>query len=176
MFTSANEVGRAVVGSEDITISLGGLLQGGGHGLLSSSVGMGSDQVYQATVITSDGRRLVANDEENQDLFWAIRGGGGGQFGVVTEYVVQTHPVPENVVTGELVFYAREDTDAGEGAAWAALAEAASQFPDLMDDGITGTVSSMTGEMAVQYLGLTEAVAGPAVIMTLMKPIRPSRT
>lgn len=168
-YTAANKVHRTVVGSEDVTISLGGLLQNGGHGLLSSHHGLGSDQVYQVTIVTSDGRRLVANDEQNQDLFWAVRGAGGGQFGVVTEFVLQTQPVPENVVAGGLTFYAREKSNASESASWAALAEVASRFPDLIDEGTTGTVSSMTGQMAVRYLGLTEAVPGAAVTMTLMR-------
>ncbi|KAJ5577927.1 uncharacterized protein N7459_006891 [Penicillium hispanicum] len=167
-YAAANKIHRAVIGSEDVTVGLGGLLQNGGHGVLSSHHGLGSDQVYQATVITSDGRRLVANDEQNQDLFWAIRGGGGGQFGVVTEFVIRTLPKPANMVTGGLFFCPRDKSDASETASWAAYAETASQLPDLVDEGITGTVSSMIGQMAVKYSGLKEAVPGPAITMTLM--------
>lgn len=56
-------------------------------------------------VITTKGRRLVANAVQNADLFWAVRGGGGGLYGVVTEYVPKTHHVPENMVTGGVAFY-----------------------------------------------------------------------
>lgn len=80
---AAHKVNRAVVGGEDSTVGIGGLIQNGGHGWLSSHYGLASDQVYQATVITTDGKRLVANAVQNQDLFWAVRSGGGGQFGVV---------------------------------------------------------------------------------------------
>lgn len=85
----------------------------------------------------------------------------------MTEFVLQTHPIPENVVTGGLVFYARSNSSAGEKASWAAFAAAASQIPDLMDEGITGTVDSMTGELARRYLGLTQIV-GAAVTMAFM--------
>lgn len=167
-YYAANEANRTVVGSEDVTVGLGGQMQNGGHGLLSSHHGLASDHIYQATVITSEGRRLVANDEQNEDIFWAIRGAGGGQFGVVTEFVIRTNPVPENVVNGLLTFYARDTSRASENASWAALAELASQFPDLMDAGITGTVDSMTAGMAQRYLGLAVAVPGPAVTVNLM--------
>ncbi|KAJ5151736.1 hypothetical protein N7492_010031 [Penicillium capsulatum] len=123
---------------------------------------------YQVNIITSEGHRLVANDEQNQDIFWAIRGAGGGQFGVVTEFVLRTNPVPENVVNSYLTFYARDTSQDSEGATWAALAELASQFPDLMDMGFTGTVDAMTGEMAARYLGLPKAVPGPAVMANLI--------
>lgn len=144
VYTAAHRVNRTVVGGEDATVGLGGLIQNGGHGLLSSTYGLASDQVYQVTVITTDGRRLVANDQQNQDLFWAVRGAGGGQFGVVTEFVLQTHPVPANVVSGGLTFH----SNISENASWAALAEIASEIPNLMDAGITGTVMSITGEQA----------------------------
>ncbi|KAJ5314198.1 NADH-ubiquinone oxidoreductase 20.8 kDa subunit [Penicillium atrosanguineum] len=165
--TVAHQVKRTVVGGEDATVGLGGLILNGGHGLLSSHYGLASDQVLQVTVITTDGRRLVANDEENQDLFWAVRGAGGGQFGVVTEFILKTHPVPASVVTGSLTFYPRHKSNESENASWAALAETVAQIPDLMDTGITGTVTSVTGEQAVSLLGLSEAVPGAAVFVSL---------
>lgn len=91
---------RSVVGDDDATVGLRGLIQNGGHGLLSSHYSLALDQVYQVTVVTADGRRLVANNVQNTDIFWAVRGAGGGQFGVVTEFVLKTYPVPANVVTG----------------------------------------------------------------------------
>lgn len=167
VYTAVHQIGRTVVGGEDATVGLGGLIQNGGHGLLSSTYGLASDQVYQVTVVTSDGRRLIANDQQNRDLFWAVRGAGGGQFGVITEFILKTHPVPANVVTGGLTFYPRDNFHASGNASWAALAETASNIPDLMDAGITGTVMSMTGDQAVSYAGMSESVSGPAVIVSL---------
>ncbi|GLA44967.1 CAZyme family AA7 [Aspergillus niger] len=166
--TAVTQFNRTVVGGEDATVGLGGLIQNGGHGLLSSHYGLASDNVYQVTVVTPEGHILTANDAQNQDLFWAIRGAGGGQFGVVTEFILQTHPIPDNVVTGGLTFYASSKSNASGLASWTAFAETAAQIPDLMDSGITGTIMAATGESASTYTGLDEVLPGPAVIISLI--------
>jgi FAD/FMN-containing dehydrogenase len=143
------------------------LIQNGGHGYLSSHYGLASDQLYQATVITTDGRILVANSVQNQDLFWAIRGGGGGQYGVVTEFVLKTHPVPENVVKGSLVFHAAERSNKSENASWNALSEVVSLIPDLMDDGLLGNFTAYTKTNTL-VLGLSEAPPGVAAVIGLI--------
>jgi FAD/FMN-containing dehydrogenase len=159
---------RTVVGGEDATVGPGGLIQNGGHGLLSSHYGLASDQVYQVTLITTDGRRLVANHAQNEDLFWAVRGGGGGQFGVVTEFVLKTYPVPANVVTGGLSFYPSRRGKGSELASWDAFAETARMIPDLMDSGLTGTVTALTKEDAVMLTGVNETIQGVAVTISLI--------
>ncbi|KAL4736880.1 hypothetical protein BDV11DRAFT_217021 [Aspergillus similis] len=169
-YTAVHTVNRTLVGGEDATVGLGGLIQNGGHGLLSSTYGLASDSLYQVTVITPDGRRLVANDVQNEDLFWAVRGAGGGQFGVVTEFVLATHPLPENVVSGGLTFYA--DQGAGSNASDAsldALVETARSIPDLMDSGLTGTVMALMGTQATFLLGLSvnNSLPGVAGIISL---------
>lgn len=140
--------------------------------MLSSTHGLASDSLYQVTVITPDGRRLIANDVQNKDLFWAVRGAGGGQFGVATEFVLATHPLPENVVTGGLTFYA--DQGAGLNASDAsldALVETARSIPDLMDSDLTGTVMALTGTRATSLLGLSvnESLPGVAGVISLTK-------
>lgn len=55
------------------------------------------------TIVTEDGSVLTANDESNQDLFWAVRG-GGGNFGVITEFVLQLHPQRSTVYAGRIIF------------------------------------------------------------------------
>lgn len=164
---AAHNVHRAVVGGEDSTVGLGGLIQNGGHGWLSSHYGLASDQVYQVTVITTDGKRLVANFAQNQDLFWAVRGGGGGQFGVVTEFVLKTYPVPDNMVTGAFYFHAASHSNASEIASWNAMAEIASLIPDIMDTGLTGSVSAFTGKQAMAMMGLAQSPAGVAASVSL---------
>ncbi|GIJ91039.1 hypothetical protein Asppvi_010004 [Aspergillus pseudoviridinutans] len=168
IYTAVHEINRTVVGGEDATVGPGGLIQNGGHGLLSSHYGLASDQVYQVTVITADGRRLVANHAENEDLFWAVRGGGGGQFGVVIEFVLKTHPVPANVVTGGLSFYPSRRGKASELASWDAFAETARMIPDLMDSGLTGTVTALTKESAMMLPGVNETIQGVAVTISLI--------
>ena len=75
----------------------GGLILGGGTGWLNRLYGLSCDNVLGFTLITADGSLLRANAAENPDLFWALRG-GGGNFGIVTEFEVQLHPVTEVIL------------------------------------------------------------------------------
>ncbi|KAJ3514878.1 hypothetical protein NLJ89_g2101 [Agrocybe chaxingu] len=79
------------------------LALGGGYGWLSAAHGLALDNVVQATVVTADGSILTVNDVENPDLYFAIRG-GGGNFGVVTEFVLQLHPQRETVYAGSIIY------------------------------------------------------------------------
>ncbi|KAI1381995.1 FAD-binding domain-containing protein [Hypoxylon crocopeplum] len=86
----ASQHGSTFIGSYSPTVSAsGGWVLGGGHGVLSPVYGLGVDRVYQITLVTPDGVVRVANQCQNEDLFWALRGGGGGTFGVVLEAVHQ---------------------------------------------------------------------------------------
>ncbi|MEU6355735.1 FAD-binding oxidoreductase [Streptomyces sp. NPDC047072] len=79
------------------TVGVSGLTLGGGHGVASRAYGLTCDSLTQATLITADGRQLTANATTNKDLFWALRGAGNGNFGVVTELHFKTHPAPQGV-------------------------------------------------------------------------------
>ncbi len=79
------------------TVGVSGLTLGGGHGVVSRAYGLTCDSLTQATLITADGKQVVANATENKDLFWALRGAGNGNFGVVTELQFRTHPAPQAV-------------------------------------------------------------------------------
>lgn len=79
------------------TVGVSGLVLGGGHGVASRAYGLTCDSLTQATLITADGSQVTANASSHSDLFWALRGAGNGNFGVVTELQFKTHPAPQAV-------------------------------------------------------------------------------
>ncbi|KAI1155668.1 FAD binding domain-containing protein [Nemania diffusa] len=100
-YEAARQAGVTIVGGEGRTVGItGGYILGGGHSPLSSIYGMGSDQVLSMEVVTADGKFLTASETSNPDLFWALRGGGGSTFGVVTSMVIKAFPkIPVTTVT-----------------------------------------------------------------------------
>ncbi|EAU80813.2 FAD/FMN-containing protein [Coprinopsis cinerea okayama7 len=94
-YKAAHEAGRTLVGGITAGGSVGaagGWVMGGGHSALSPTYGLGVDNVLQFTLLTSSGTHLTANAHTNPDLFWALRGGGGGTFGILTSVTYRTHP------------------------------------------------------------------------------------
>jgi FAD/FMN-containing dehydrogenase len=87
---------------------IAGLTLGGGYGWLRNKYGLSSDNLLEAEVVTADGRVLRASAKENGDLFWGLRG-GGGNFGVVTEFVYRAHPVGPEVMFAFIFHDARGD-------------------------------------------------------------------
>ena len=81
----------------------GGLITGGGFGRLSRHFGLAIDNLIAADVVTADGVLRHASAQENPDLFWGVRG-GGGNFGIVTTFELGLHPMPRKVIGGKLAF------------------------------------------------------------------------
>ncbi|KKK22263.1 hypothetical protein P175DRAFT_0500164 [Aspergillus ochraceoroseus IBT 24754] len=108
-YAFADSYNVTILGGYSPTVGLsGGWVQMGGHSILSPVYGLGVDRVVEYKVVTPDGQLRIANECQHQDLFWALRGGGGGTFGVVLE---STHRVEPQIsfVAASIKFPATSD-------------------------------------------------------------------
>ncbi|MBB2940970.1 FAD/FMN-containing dehydrogenase [Actinoplanes lutulentus] len=85
--------GRSIPSGSCGTVGISGITLGGGIGMAASAYGLTCDAVVEAEVVTADGNARTVDAQRERDLFWALRGGGGGQFGVVTGWRMRTHRV-----------------------------------------------------------------------------------
>ncbi|KAJ5691597.1 hypothetical protein N7488_012332 [Penicillium malachiteum] len=108
----------------------GGFVQGGGHSMFAGLMGMASDNALEFKVVVADGRHVTANAYQNSDLFWALRGGGGGTFGVVTSVTVRAIREPSSVA-----FSFEGGTPLGSDAYWDAVTYLNSFLPEFNEAG-----------------------------------------
>ncbi len=95
VYTALANAGRALPAGSCPTVGIGGLTLGGGIGVTARKYGLTCDKLVSAQVVTADGEQRTVADG---DLFWALRGGGGGNFGVVTSFTFATEPAPAMTV------------------------------------------------------------------------------
>ncbi len=88
------KAGRYVQGGGCATVGVAGLIQSGGFGSFSKNYGTAAGGLLEAEIVTADGQALIANVCTNPDLFWGIKGGGGGSLGVVTKLTLRTRELP----------------------------------------------------------------------------------
>jgi FAD/FMN-containing dehydrogenase len=93
-YDTVAKAGRYVQGGGCLTVGVAGLVQSGGFGSFSKRYGMAAANLLEAEVVTADGVVRIANACTNPDLFWGLKGGGGGSLGVVTRLVLRTHELP----------------------------------------------------------------------------------
>ena len=105
-----NDHGRYVQGGGCTTVGVAGHVQGGGFGSWSKGYGLAAASLLEAEVVTADGRVRVVNEHRDPDLYWALKGGGGGTFGVVTRLTLRTHALPETF--GALKWRVQASSDA----------------------------------------------------------------
>lgn len=147
----------AVGGASGTVGATGGFLQGGGHGPLTRLYGLAADQILEFDVILADGRRERANECQNADLFWALRGGGGGTFAAVLSVVLRTYPSPSVVFNFQQIHTSNESE-------YAAMIHRFARFlSKLDDDGWSGyfyiSGQDLTTALFVPNGNLTSALA-----------------
>jgi FAD/FMN-containing dehydrogenase len=146
------------------SVGIAGLTLGGGHGLAGRRYGLTSDNLVAATIVTADGRIRQVDADTNEDLYWACRGGGGGNFGIVTSLVLQTHRAPG----AAWFFISWPWSQAAEVlAAWQRFApEAPPALTSICSLGTTG------GSGSPQVTALGQFFGSPAALRRLIRPLR----
>jgi hypothetical protein len=123
-----------VVGGMGQDISIGGYLTGGGHNAISPIYGLGADNVLEMEVVTPQGDIVTANECQNTDLFWALRGGGGSTFGVITKATLLTFRSP---AISTLTVTLSAPASASD-AYWSTITYLFQQMPALVQAGVSG--------------------------------------
>lgn len=148
LYAFVNSVNKTIaggIGAQGSVGAAGGWPLGAGHNILSPQLGLGVDNVLEITVVTPDGEHLTANLFQNQDLFWALRGGGGPSFGVVTSLTYRLH---ENLPLYAYFFQASFSSDVFEQvmSTWHAV------VPNITDEGWSGYYPFSNNFIALMYL------------------------
>ncbi|HEX4224659.1 MAG TPA: FAD-binding protein [Pseudonocardiaceae bacterium] len=98
VYAAAGNAGRAIGAGSCPSVGIAGLTLGGGIGVLGRKFGLTCDQLTSATIVTPDGVQRTASANSEPNLFWALRGGGGGNFGIVTSFTFATAPAPSVLI------------------------------------------------------------------------------
>ena len=159
--------GVAISAGRCPTVAIGGLTLGGGVGFSSRKLGLTCDRLIEAELVTAAGKVVTCSERENPDLFWALRGGGGGNFGISTSYKFVTHPV------SDVTLYSLEWD-------WADAARVFAAFQEVM----TGAPDEFSARVGMGRPGKPGVGAGPATfnalgqyfgpkaeLLTLMDPV-----
>jgi FAD/FMN-containing dehydrogenase len=94
VYTKLAARGAAIPGGSCPSVGIAGVTLGGGMGVAGRAFGLSADNLVGAKIVTADGKLLKVGKHSNADLFWALRGGGGGNFGIVVEFTFRIHPLP----------------------------------------------------------------------------------
>jgi len=164
--------GLATTGGLVSTTGIAGLTLGGGFGWLMRRHGLACDNLISAEAVTAGGRIVRASDEENEDLFWGLRG-GGGNFGIVTAFEYRLHPVGPIVAAGAVFFRAEEAADVLRFYRdWAA--EAPDELTTVVTLGTAGAAPFLPPELHGRKVAIVSGLytGDPEVGMEALGPLR----
>ncbi|KAI1261707.1 FAD-binding domain-containing protein [Xylariaceae sp. FL1019] len=178
LYDDLDVINQTIVGGGSKSVAVGGYITGGGHSILGPHYGMAADQVLEIELVTPTGEILTVNECQNTDLFWAMRGGGGSTFGVMTSVTMATHPSPKLVsgIVGILTYV----PDAPY--LWDMVGYIMSQMPYLDSQGVSGYVYTVTnytipyGNTTIQAAGvggllMVTGTQDPNIFQTIFDPI-----
>jgi FAD/FMN-containing dehydrogenase len=151
---SAQGVGIPTGSCESVGIA--GITQGGGIGVVDRAFGLTCDALVSAQVVTADGNLLTCDADTEPDLFWGIRGGGGGNFGIVTSFTFNTHPTSD--ITTAYAYFSMDDA-LNIMAAWQA-------WPQTIPDTIWGEAAFGWTAGSDPYIALVAICVGSTADLT----------
>lgn len=158
VYSALSKAGRMITHGRCPSVGAAGYLLGGGIGFNMRRLGMGCDNVVAAQIVTADGRVRELSKESEPDLFWAIRGGAGGNFGVSTSFTIRTEPADESITVFRYVW--RKETLAVATALFAAADAAPTALGTRISlGGVTPELLKQGRQVSVTLLG---QYAGPA--------------
>ncbi|KAH7371497.1 FAD/FMN-containing protein [Pyrenochaeta sp. MPI-SDFR-AT-0127] len=159
VYRDADQQKRIVVGGSARTVgAAGGWFTGGGHSAWSHFYGLGVDNVLEVNIVSASGEVKTLNENTNTEHFWAIRGGGGNSWGIITSITYKTHPLPTHIKVLAAQFNSTSPTSRRE-----VLGRALKTIPHITDLGFTGygTLGESLGLIFIQPNG-TNASADEA--------------
>jgi len=118
-----------------LTVGIAGITMGGGIGILDRQFGLTCDNLLAAEVVTADGRLIACDESTEPELFWALRGGGGGNFGVATSFTFKTHKI-EDITVARADFHFQD---------FAAMFDAWQRWPQSLPDNIWAQIYMQFG-------------------------------
>ncbi|KAH7329662.1 hypothetical protein B0I35DRAFT_487662 [Stachybotrys elegans] len=133
IYTATASRNRTIVGGGGKSVGISGYITGGGHSVLAPRYGLAADNVLQMEIVIPNGDIITVNEDQNSDLFWALRGGGGSTFGVITSITLQTHPSPSILSVSWAAITSSEASFALDFVTYLM-----SQLPYLSDSGFSG--------------------------------------
>ncbi|KAH8683925.1 hypothetical protein BGZ61DRAFT_394241 [Ilyonectria robusta] len=130
LYEAAEREGFTAVGGECRTVGVaGGYAVGGGHSPVTPMHGLASDQILSVDIVTPDGRFITADETQNKDLFWALRGGGPATWGVVTSITVKVHE--KTVFSGMTFVTTTKDMNITDDTFWKAIEAYWRRYPEF---------------------------------------------